>query len=326
MRKISFAQALNEALAQELERDPKVLLMGQDIADFGGIFGVTQGLLKKFGAHRVKDTPLSETAIIGGAVGAAITGFVRPVCELMLADFAAVCYDEIYNKAGKWMYMHGDNMPVPMVIRLPSGSKGGGGSEHSQCVEALFMHGAGLKIVAPSTPFDAKGLLKSAIRDDNPVLFMEHKLLYSQIGEVPEEDYLIPLGEANVVREGRDLSIISYSHMLYHCLEAADELSREGVEAEVIDLRSLLPWDQDCVFQSVRKTNRALVAHEDHRRMGIGAEISSCVHEECFEELKAPVARVGAQDTPIPFSPELEKLCLPGKDHVIKASRKLLSL
>ena len=325
MREISFAQALNEALVQELERDQSVMVMGQDIAEFGGIFGVTKGLLNKFGPRRIRDTPLSETAIIGGAVGAAVTGFVRPVCELMLADFAGVCHDEIYNKAGKWMYMHGDNMPVPMVIRLPSGAKGGGGSEHSQCVEALFMHGAGLKIVAPSTPYDAKGLLKSAIRDNNPVLFMEHKLLYPQVGEVPEEDYLIPLNEAKVVREGRDLSIISYSHMLHHCLEAADELSQEGVEVEVIDLRTLLPWDEACVFQSVRKTNRALIAHEDHRRMGIGAEISSCIHEQCFAALKAPVARVAAQDTPIPFSPELEKICLPGKDQVIKASRDLMS-
>jgi pyruvate dehydrogenase E1 component beta subunit len=213
-----------------------------------------------------------------------------------------------------------------MVLRLPSGAKGGGGSEHSQCVEALFMHGAGIKIAAPSTPYDAKGLLKSAIRDYNPVLFMEHKLLYPSTGEVPEEEYLVPLGKANVVREGTDVSIISYSHMLKNCEEAADELSLEGIEAEVIDLRSLLPWDEDCVFQSVRKTRRVLVAHEDHRRLGVGAEISSRIHEECFAELKAPVARVAAQDTPIPFSPELEKLCLPGKDEVTETARKLMSV
>lgn len=229
MREISYRDALNEALKEEMERDETVFVMGEDVGKFGGLFGVTRGLFERFGPERVRDTPLSETAIIGAAVGAAAAGQMRPVCELMLADFVGVCIDEIYNKAGKWKYMHSGVTNISMVIRAPMGARGGGGSEHSQCPEALFMHGPGLKMLVPSTPYDAKGMLKSAIRDDDPVLFFEHKLLYGLKGEVPEEEYLVPIGKASVRREGKDVTILAYSLMVHKALEAAEKLQTEGI-------------------------------------------------------------------------------------------------
>lgn len=325
MTTMTYAQALNLALREEMRRDHRVMVMGEDVAVFGGIFGVTAGLIDEFGPTRVRDTPLSETAIIGGGVGAAVTGLVRPVCDLMLADFASVCHDEIYNKAGKWMYMHGDVMPVPLVIRMPIGIRGGGGAEHSQCVESLFMHGPGLKLVAPSTPREARGLLKSAIRDDNPVLFFEHKKLYALEGDVPDSEETVPIGKAAVRRQGRDVTLISYAYMVLPVLEAADRLAEEGIDAEVIDLRSLVPMDEECLFASVRKTGRAVVIHEDSKRLGAGAEISSRIHEACFKDLKAPVIRVGAPDVPIPFSPPLEELYLPNVADIEEASKQSVS-
>ncbi|MBC7325641.1 MAG: alpha-ketoacid dehydrogenase subunit beta, partial [Moorella sp. (in: Bacteria)] len=249
MRRITYCQALREALQEEMERDIRVFLMGEDVGIYGGNFKVSQGLIDKFGEERVRDTTLAETAIIGAGVGAAITG-MRPVCEIMLADFVGVCFDEIYNKAGKWKYMHGCEVNVPIVIRTPMGCRGGGGAEHSQCPEALFLHGPGLKIALPSTPYDAKGLLKAAIRDDDPVVFFEHKLLYDLEGEVPEEEYLVPLGQAAIRREGRDVTILAYSLMVHKALAAAQELAAEGIEAEVVDLRTLVPLDVETILAS----------------------------------------------------------------------------
>ncbi|MEW5920572.1 MAG: pyruvate dehydrogenase complex E1 component subunit beta, partial [Bacillota bacterium] len=284
MREISYVEALNEALKEEMERDETVFMMGQDVGKFGGIFGVTKGLYERFGPERVKDTPLSETAIIGAAVGAAAAGQMRPVCELMLADFVGVCIDEIYNKAGKWKYMHGGAPNISLVIRAPMGAKGGGGAEHSQCPEALFMHGPGLKMLVPSTPYDAKGLLKSAIRDDDPVLFFEHKLLYNTKGEVPAEEYVAPIGKAATRREGRDVTILAYSLMVHKALEAAALLEAEGISAEVIDLRSLIPLDEETILDSVAKTGRAVIVHEANKRGGVGAEISALIAEKGFQD------------------------------------------
>lgn len=315
MRRITYRKALNEALHEEMARDERVILMGQDVALYGGIFKVSEGLLNRFGSERVKDTPLSESAIIGGGVGAAITG-TRPICELMLADFVGVCMDEIINKAGKWKYMHGGHVNVPMVIRAPLGAKGGGGAEHSQCPEAYFLHAPGLKLVMPSTPYDAKGLLKSAIRDDDPVIFFEHKLLYDVEGEVPEEEYTVPLGSAKVVREGEDITIVATSLMVQKSLLAADILQAKGIEAEVIDLRSLVPLDTKTLFASVQKTSYVAIVHEASKRGGSGAEISAILAEELFFSLKGPILRIGAPDVPIPFSAALEKEYLPNEEKI----------
>jgi len=316
MRKITYRQALNEAIYEEMTRDVKVFVMGEDVALYGGIFKVTEGLLDKFGPDRVRDTPLSETAIIGGGVGAAITG-MRPICELMLADFVSVCFDEIVNKAAKWKYMHGGVPNVPLVIRAPIGAKGGGGAEHSQSPEAFFLHAPGLKVVLPSTPYDAKGLLKSAIRDDDPVIFFEHKLLYSMEGEVPEEEYTIPLGSADVKREGTDVTVVATSLMVSKALSAAEILKDKGISTEVLDLRSLVPLDKNAIFDSVRKTGRLVIVHEAGKRGGSGAEISAIVSENIFDSLKAPVKRVAAPDVPIPYSYVLEKEYLPNEEKII---------
>jgi len=316
MRMITYRQALNEAIYEEMDRDVTVFVMGEDVALYGGIFKVTEGLLDKFGQDRVRDTPLSETAIIGGGVGAAITG-MRPICELMLADFVSVCFDEIINKAAKWKYMHGGVQNVPLVIRAPIGAKGGGGAEHSQSPEAFFLHAPGLKVVLPSNPYDAKGLLKSAIRDDDPVIFFEHKLLYSMEGEVPEEEYTIPLGSADVKREGTDVTVVATSLMVNKALSAAELLKDKGISAEVLDLRSLVPLDKEAIFGSVRKTGRLVIVHEAGKRGGSGAEISAIVSESIFDSLKAPVKRVAAPDVPIPYSCVLEKEYLPNEEKII---------
>jgi len=316
MRKITYRQALNEAIYEEMTRDVKVFVMGEDVALYGGIFKVTEGLLDKFGPDRVRDTPLSETAIIGGGVGAAITG-MRPICELMLADFVSVCFEEIVNKAAKWKYMHGGVPNVPLVIRAPIGAKGGGGAEHSQSPEAFFLHAPGLKVVLPSTPYDAKGLLKSAIRDDDPVIFFEHKLLYGMEGEVPEEEYTIPLGSADVKREGTDVTVVATSLMVSKALSAAEILKDKGISTEVLDLRSLVPLDKNAIFDSVRKTGRLVIVHEAGKRGGSGAEISAIVSENIFDSLKAPVKRVAAPDVPIPYSYVLEKEYLPNEEKII---------
>lgn len=305
MREITFSQATLEAMAEEMERDSRVFVMGEDIARQGGIFGQFKGLPQQFGTERVLDTPISETAIIGAAVGAALAG-MRPVADMHFADFFGVCMDEVFNQMAKIRYMFGGQTTVPVVVRAPDGIASRAAAQHSQSVEAWFAHIPGLKVVAPSNPEDAKGLLKSAIRDDNPVIYFENKILYKQKGLVSDGELLVPIGKANVVREGKDVTIVSYSIMLQQAQKAADILQKEGISAEVIDLRTISPIDKETILESVKKTNRLAIAHEAVKLFGVGAEIAAMVAEEAIEYLDAPIMRFGAPYTPIPFSPTLE--------------------
>ncbi len=320
MREITYAQALREALSEEMSRDPAVLLLGEDIGVYGGVFKVTEGLLAKFGPERVRETPISEAGFMGAAVGLALTG-KHPVAELMFMDFAWVASDQIFNQAAKMRYMTGGRVSVPLVVRTQQGGGRGNGAQHSQSLETIFTHIPGLKVVLPATPYDAKGLLKSALRDQNPVIFIEHKLLYGTKGEVPEEEYTLPLGVADVKRAGRDVTLVSYSRTLLFALEAAQEAAQEGIEAEVIDLRCSVPLDLDCILASVRRTGRLVIAHEAHRRLGLGAEIAALVQEQVFDYLDGPILRVAALDVPIPASKPLEDVVLPGKGQILAALR-----
>jgi pyruvate dehydrogenase E1 component beta subunit len=320
---VTFTEATIMAMREEMARDPMVFVIGEDMAIQGGVFGQFKGLPEEFGVHRVLDTPISETAIVGSAVGAAMCG-ARPVVDMHFADFVATAMDEVVNQAAKMRYMFGGQCAVPMVIRMPDGAINSAAAHHSQSVEAWLLHTPGVKLVVPSTPYDAKGLLKSAIRDDDPVLYFEHKSLFKTRGEVPEHEYLVPLGKAAVRRPGTALTIISYSLMVHRCLEAAQALASEGIEAEVIDLRSLRPLDWDTIADSVRKTHRVIVAHEAVRTGGVGGEIAARIGEELFDELDAPVTRVGAKDVPMPFSPPLERFVLPGVDDIVAAARRVL--
>jgi pyruvate/2-oxoglutarate/acetoin dehydrogenase E1 component len=319
----SFVEALRLALAEEMEREPSLTLIGEDIGRYGGIFGVTKGLVERFGEKRVRSTPISEAAIVGAALGAAMTG-LRTVAELMYVDFAGCAMDQIMNQVAKMRYMSGGKAPVPLVIRTHAGGGRGNAAQHSQSLEALFFHIPGLKIVMPSTPYDARGLLKSAIRDDDPVIFIEHKLLYFTKGEVPSQEYLIPLGTAEVKRPGRDITVVTWSHMVLRALKAAETLAAEGIEAEVIDLRTIFPLDMETVLASVRKTNRALITHEAVRRGGVGAEIAARIQHEAFDYLDAPVERVGALDVPIPYSKPLEEFVLPDEAKIVAAAKTTL--
>lgn len=323
-REITFAEATLEAMQEEMRRDPRVFVLGEDIARQGGIFGQFKGLPQEFGYLRVLDTPISETAIVGAGLGAALTGS-RPVIDMHFADFMGVAGDEIINQIAKIRYMFGGQVRVPLVIRAPDGAIRSAAAQHSQSVEGWFMNVPGLQIVAPATPYDAKGLLKSAIRSDNPVIYFENKVCYRQKGPVPEEEYLIPIGKADIKRPGKDATVITYSIMLYRCLEAADILAREGIDVEVVDLRSLSPWDVETVLTSVKKTGHALVAHEAVRFGGFGAEVAATIQELAFDWLDAPVARVGAAFTPIPFSPPLEKTVIPQVNHVVEAVKALVA-
>ena len=321
MAQVTFLEAIRQALFEEMERDPAVVCLGEDIGVYGGAFKVTQGLLERFGWERVIDTPISETAIIGAACGMSYTG-LRPVAELQFIDFIACCFNQITNFVAKSHYRWG--APVPMVVRGPSGGGVHGGPFNSQNPEMYFTHTPGLKVVYPATPYDAKGLLKYAIRDNNPVLFFEHKFLYRRIkDEVPEGDYTVPLGRAVVRREGCDLTIVSYAAMMHTSLEAANLLSQEGIEAEVVDLRTLLPLDRETILQSVKKTNKLLVVHEDTRTGGIAGEIAAIVCEEAFEDLDGPILRVTALDTPAPYAPTLEERFLPQAKDVVEKAREL---
>ncbi|HVB57646.1 MAG TPA: alpha-ketoacid dehydrogenase subunit beta [Candidatus Acidoferrales bacterium] len=321
MPAVTMLEAIREALFEEMERDPAVVALGEDIGVYGGAFKATEGLLAKFGPERVMDTPVSETAIVGAACGMSYLG-LRPIAEMQFMDFIACCFNQITNFAAKSHYLWG--APVPMVVRGPSGGGVHGGPFHSQSPEMYFVHTPGLKVVCPSTPSDAKGLLKSAVRDNNPVLFFEHKYLYRRVKEeVPEGDYTVPIGKAVVRRAGTDLTIISYAAMAHTSLEAAEQLSREGIEAEVIDLRTLLPLDRDAILASVKKTNKLLVVHEDARTGGIAGEIAAIVCQEAFENLDAPVMRVTGLDTPIPYAPSLEERFLPNAEKVAAAAREL---
>jgi pyruvate/2-oxoglutarate/acetoin dehydrogenase E1 component len=306
MREITFSQATLEAMEEEMERDDRVFVMGEDIARQGGIFGQFKGLPQKFGYDRVKDTPISETAIIGAAIGAALAG-MRPVADMHFADFMGVAMDELFNQMAKIRYMFGGQTTVPVVVRAPDGIVNQAAAQHSQSIEAWFLHVPGLKVVAPSNPADAKGLLKSAIRDDNPVIYFENKVLFRQKGPVPDGDVLTPIGKANVVRKGTDVTIVSYSIVLHTALAAADMLEKEGIQAEVIDLRTISPIDKETILESVAKTGRLAVAHEAVKIGGVGAEVAAIVAEEGLDYLDAPILRFGAPYVPVPFSPPLEK-------------------
>lgn len=319
----TYLEAIREGLSEEMERDPNVFLIGEDIGVYGGAFKVTAGLLDRFGEKRVVDTPISESAIVGAAIGAGLMG-LRPVAEIQFADFISCAFDQIVNFAAKCRYRWG--AAVPIVVRAPSGGGIHGGPFHSQNPEAWFTRVPGLKVIAPATAYDAKGLIKSAVRDNNPVLFFEHKGLYRRIKEdLPAGDYTVPIGKAAVAREGRDMTIVTYGAMLYVALEAAEKLAEEGVSVEVVDLRTLLPLDEETILASVRKTSKVLLLHEDTRTGGLGGEIASIITEKAFEFLDGPVVRVTAPDTPIPFSPPLEEAFLPNAAKVLEKSRWLLA-
>lgn len=322
MRRISFAQSLREALAEEMRRDGSVFLMGEDIGTYGGTFGVTQGLLAEFGPERVRDTPIAEAGIAGAAVGAAIAG-MRPVAEIMFSDFLTISMDALVNQAAKQHYMFGTR--VPLVVRAACGSGTGAACQHSQSIEAWFCHVPGLKVVMPSTPYDAKGLLKAAIRDDNPVIFFETKRLYKTQGEVPEAEYVLPIGKADIKRAGGDITLVCYGGMVPRCMEAAQALAAQGIDAEIIDPRTLIPLDTETIIASVKKTGRVLIVHEACKMAGFGAEIAAMVAEsEAFGCLKAPIKRLGAVDAPVPFSPVLEENAVPTQAVIENAVRMLL--
>ena len=321
MARKTYLQALNDAMRQEMERDPNVFILGEDVGKFGGCFGVTQGLYDPFGERRVRDTPISESAIMGAAAGAAAAG-LRPIAELMFVDFIGVAMDQLFNQAAKMRFMFGGKAKVPMVLRMPQGAGVGAAAQHSQCLEAWFMHIPGIKVCIPATPADAKGLLVSAIRDDNPVVFLEHKLLYGIEGEVDDDLYEIPIGKGKVVREGSDVTIVATALMVHRALEAAEILAKDGISVEVVDPRSLVPLDKDCILDSVRKTHALVVVHEAVKNAGAGAEIAAMVAEEAIEYLDAPIVRIGAPFCPVPFSPTLEQAYMPSVEKIVQAVRE----
>jgi pyruvate dehydrogenase E1 component beta subunit len=318
MAQISYREALNQALKEEMDRDERVFIMGEEVAYFGGAFKVTDGLLAIFGEKRVRDTPISELTIVGAGVGAAMGG-IRPIVELMTINFGLLAMDQIVNHAAKIHYMFGGQAKVPMVIRAPQGGGHQLGAQHSQSLEAYFVHCPGVRVVVPATPADAKGLLKTAVRDDNPVIFLEHESLYSVKGEVPEEEFLVPFGKANVARSGSDVTIVSYSKCVYDALRAAEALEEQGIDAEVIDLRTLNPLDLDTVVESVKKTGAAIVVYEGWRTGGAGAEIASQIYEAAFDSLDAPVQRVASIDIPMPYNRHLEAAALPRVEDILRA-------
>jgi pyruvate/2-oxoglutarate/acetoin dehydrogenase E1 component len=322
-REITYLEAVREALSQEMRRDADVFLMGEDIGVYGGAFGVTRGMLEEFGAERVRDTPISEAVIAGAAAGAALMG-MRPVMEIMFMDFLTISMNQLVNQAAKMHFMFGGKADVPMVIRAPAGSGTGAAAQHSQSLEAWFVHTPGIKVLAPATPYDVKGMLVSAIRDNNPVLFMEHKLLYRVKGAVPEETYTIPFGQAEVRRQGRDLTVLAYSIMVPRALEAAGQLAGQGIEVEVVDLRSLKPLDTETIVRSVSKTGRVLILHESPRTGGYGGELAAVVAEsEAFDYLDAPIRRLAGRDIPIPYNRTLERATVPQVEDIVAAASAL---
>jgi pyruvate dehydrogenase E1 component beta subunit len=336
-RTITFREAINEAIRLEMRRDPTVIIMGEDIAGgttlphlegenkdaWGGPLGVTKGLAPEFGWDRVRDTPISESAFIGAAVGAASTG-LRPIAELMFVDFFGVCFDQIFNQGAKLRYMFGGKAQVPMVIRSMIGAGFRAAAQHSECLYSIFAHIPGLKAVVPSTPYDAKGLLIASIRDNDPVMFFEHKLLYDVPGEVPEEDYEIPLGQADVKREGKDLTIVALARMVHLSLEAAEKLAGDGVEAEVVDLRSISPMDEEAVLNSVKKTHRLIVVDEDNPRCSVATDVVALVADQAFDYLDAPCKMITAPHTPVPFSGSLEDLYIPSAETIVSTAKSLM--
>lgn len=331
-RLLTTAKAISEAIAQEMERDPSVFVMGEDIGVYGGIFGATDGLLARFGPDRVMDTPISETAFIGAATGAAVSG-MRPIVELMFVDFFGVCMDQIYNHMAKIHYESGGNLKVPVVVTTAIGGGYGDAAQHSQTLYGLFAHVPGIKVVIPSTPYDAKGLMISAIRDDNPVVYMFHKGIMGlgwmtpnprATGEVPEEPYTVPIGRADVKREGEHVTIATVSLMVHRALDAAEDLAKDGIQAEVLDLRSLVPLDREAIVASVAKTHRLLVVDEDYRSFGTSGEVITTAVEGAFDYLDAQPARLAYPDVPIPYSRPLEQFCLPNAERIAQAARELV--
>ena len=321
MPNLTYLEAIRQGIRAQMERDASVFLLGEDIGAYGGAFNVTAGMLKQFGEDRVIDTPISESAIVGAAIGAALMG-MRPVAEMQFMDFISCGFDQIVNMAAKIHYRWG--AAVPMVIRGPSGAGVHGGPFHSQSNEMWFAHVPGLKVVAPSTAYDAKGLIKASIRDNNPVIFYEHKYLYRRIkDDVPAEDFVVPLGKAAVRREGSDIAIITYGAMVWKALEAADALAKEGISVEVVDLGTLLPYDEKCVLSSVRKCSKVILLHEDTRIGGLAGELAAVIAEKAFDDLDGPIVRVTAPDTPVPFSPPLEEFFLPNVQKIAYAARQL---
>jgi pyruvate dehydrogenase E1 component beta subunit len=324
VRKITYRESLREALREEMQRDPRVFLLGEDIGRYwGGAFKVTDGLAQEFGDERVRDTPISESAIVGTAVGAAITG-MRPVAEIMFGDLTALAMDQICNQAAKIRYMFGGQVSCPLVVRTPFGAGVNIASHHSQSLESWFMHVPGLYVAAPSSPYDAKGLLKTAIRGSNPVFFCEHKLLYPIEGEVPEHEYLLPFGKADLKKEGADVTLVATSYMVHKALNAAALLQKEGIDIEVVDPRTLTPLDKATITGSVKKTGRLVIVSEDCRTGGVSAEIAALVAEEALDYLDAPIKRVASPDTPIPFSPPLEQFIIPNEQSIIKAVKEVV--
>ncbi len=317
-RQLTFSEALREAMAEEMGRDSSVFLMGEDVGVFGGVFGVSAGLVEEFGEGRVRDTPISEQAIVGAGLGAALVG-MRPIVEIMFADFTTVAMDQIVNQAAKARYMSGGKAKVPLTMRVVNGAPGSAAAQHSQSPESWFMNVPGLKIAIPATPYDAKGLLKSAIRGEDPVLFFEHKLLYAVKGDVPEEDYLVPFGQAAVRREGSDATVIAIGGVLPKVMQAADQLAVQGISIEVIDPRTLVPLDTAAMIESVKKTHRVVIVHEAHRRAGPGAEIAAILAEAAIAYLDAPILRVATKNVPFPYNPELESFILPSVAEIVEA-------
>ena len=325
MREISYLEAVREAMSQKMEESEDVFIMGEDIGVYGGAFGVTRGMIERFGPERVRNTPISECAIAGAAVGAALTG-MRPILELQFSDFITIAMDQIVNQAAKIRYMYGGKAKVPMVVRTPAGSGTGAAAQHSQSLEAWMAHVPGLKVVQPSTAYDAKGLLIAAIEDDNPVIFYEHKLLYKTKGYVPEELYSIPLGKADIKKEGTDVTVVATSIMVHKALEAARELEKEDISIEVIDPRTLVPLDEQTIIESVKKTGRLVVVHEAVKRCGFGGEIAGMIAEsDAFHYLDAPIQRLGGLPVPIPYNPQLEKKAVPQVEDIIVAVKKTLN-
>lgn len=324
MREITYLEAIREAISQEMRINPDVFIMGEDIGLYGGAFGVTNGMLDEFGPERVRSTPISEAAISGAAVGAAVTG-MRPILELQFSDFITIAMDNIVNQAAKLRYMFGGKGKVPLVVRTPSGSGLGFAAQHSQSLEAWMTHIPGLKVVQPATAYDAKGLLKAAMDDDNPVIFYEHKQLYGSKSHVPEEPYAIPLGKADVKREGTDVTLVATAIMVHRALEAAKRVEKEGIQVEVIDPRTLVPLDEEAIVNSVKKTGRALIVHEAVKRGGYGGEIASMIAgSDAFDFLDAPIKRLGGLAVPIPYNPELEKKAVPQVEDIVQAIMELV--
>src|SRR5262245_16815896 len=325
MRTIAYRDALREAIREEMRRDERVYIMGEDIAGYGGTYSVTKGLIEEFGEKRVKDTPLSGEIIVGTAIGSALGG-LRPIAEIMTANFSLLASDQIINSLAKFRYMFGGQPTVPVVIRMPGGGGAQRGAQHSQMLETMYAHVPGLKVVMPATPHDAKGMLKAAVRDDDPVLVIEHELLYSVKGEVPDEDeeYTVPRNRGIVRREGRDVTLVTFSRMVHICLAAADDLAKEGIEAEVIDLRSIRPLDLELVLDSLKKTNRVVVAEEGWKYYGTGQGIAALVYEHGFDYLDAPVGHVTGADVPMPYAKNLERAALPTKTEVVTAVRAIV--